>query len=303
MGFLFDALSSIFGYVLWFFFDAVSNYAVAITIFVVVFNILMFPLAIKRQKSMAKNAKIGIKQQEIRKKYEKNPKKYNEEIAKLYEKEGFNPMSGCLVTMLLPLFLWPSVYGAVTKPLQNVLHIPNEKVVAAVQVLPELESQSNRGYEQLKVVQHFSDVKDKLTMLNEKEYSQLEEYSNGFNFLGLDLLKSPNKSEFSAMLWLVPLFCFLSSALTAFISQKTMQNPAQNQGCMKYMPYMVMFIPAYWSYTIPAAVGIYWIANSLFAAFQAVILNKFYNTYTINAQEEAARAALLFEEESKVEKM
>ena len=140
-------------------------------------------------------------------------------------------------------------------------------------------------------------------MLNEKEYSQLEEYSNGFNFLGLDLLKSPNKSEFSAMLWLVPLFCFLSSALTAFISQKTMQNPAQNQGCMKYMPYMVMFIPAYWSYTIPAAVGIYWIANSLFAAFQAVILNKFYNIYTINAQEEAARAALLFEEESKVEKM
>ena len=71
MGFLFDALSSIFGYVLWFFFDAVSNYAVAITIFVVVFNILMFPLAIKRQKSMAKNAKIGIKQQGIRKKYEK----------------------------------------------------------------------------------------------------------------------------------------------------------------------------------------------------------------------------------------
>ena len=32
-------------------------------------------------------------------------------------------------------------------------------------------------------------------------------------------------------------------------------------------------------------------------------VNDIYNIYTINAQEEAARAALLFEEESKVEKM
>lgn len=302
MGFLFDTLGSLSGYILWFFFDAVSNYGIAITIFVILFNVLMFPFAIKRQKSMAKSSKMNVKLQELKKKYEKNPKKYNEEMAKLYEKEGFNPTSGCLF-MFLPLLLWSGIYGAITKPLQNVLHIPNEKVVAAVQVLPESESKSNQGYEQLKLVQHFSELKDKLTMLNEKEYSQLEEYSNGFNFLGLNLLRSPNKSEFSAMLWIVPVFCFLSSAFTAFISQKTMQNPVQNQGCMKYMPYAVMLIPVYWSYIIPAAVGIYWIVNSLFAAFQSVILNKFYNTYTINAQEEAARVARLLEEESKVEKI
>ena len=135
---IFDFLGSIFGYVLWFFFDAVSNYTVAILLFTVFINLLMFPIAIKRQKTMASNARMAEKQKELKKKYEKDMKKYNEELAKLYEKEGINPMSGCLSTMILPLILWSGIIGAINRPLQNTLHIPNEKISQAVEILPTL---------------------------------------------------------------------------------------------------------------------------------------------------------------------
>ncbi len=303
MGFLFDSLSSMFGYVLWFFFDAVSNYGLAITFFALVVNIIMFPLAIKRQKSMAGNARLAVKQQELRKKYEKNPKKYNEEVAKLYESEGINPMSGCFATMVVPLILWTGIFGAVTKPLQNTLHIDANKVSCAVSTLYENNQGENKipkNYEQLQIVRNFNEIKDKLTMFDKEEMSDIEEYSNGFNFLGINLLKTPKDSEFKDFLWVIPLLCFVSSAAAMFISQKMMGMQNTMQGCNKVLPYGMLLFTAYIAYTIPGAVGLYWVINSLFGAVQNIVLNKFYNVYTINAHDEAARAALLFEKESKM---
>lgn len=306
MGFLFDFLGSAFGYILWFFFDAVSNYGLAITLFTVVINILMFPLAIKRQKSMARNSRMAVKQQALKKKYEKDTKKYNEEVARLYEKEGANPMSGCFATMVLPLLLWGGIFGAITKPLQNTLHLPSEKVTQAVEVLqkaPELSGKISGGYEQLQIVRHFPQAKGLLTMFSSSELADIEEFSSGFNFMGLNLLNRPNAAEFSEMLWTIPVLCFLSSALAAYISQKIMQGQAQAQGCMKYMPYSTTIIMAYFSYTVPAAVGLYWIISTLLGAVQSMILNKYYNAYTMNAHDEASRLALLDIQETSVERV
>ena len=303
MGAIFDFLSSVFGYVLWFFFDVVSNYGLAITLFALVVNIIMFPLAIKRQKSMASNARLAAKQKELKKKYEKNPKKYNEEIAKLYESEGINPMSGCFATMVVPLILWTGIFGAVTKPLQNTLHIAPDKVSSAVSTYYENSGDENRTpgrYDQLQLVRNFDKIKDKLTMLDQKELESVEEYSHGFDLCGINLLKTPKDSEFSELLWLIPLLCFVASALAMYISQKMMGMQDSMQGCNKFLPYSMLLFTAYIAYTMPGAVGLYWVINSIFGIGQNIVLNKFYNNYTISAHDEAARAALLFEQESKI---
>jgi YidC/Oxa1 family membrane protein insertase len=255
---------------------------------------------------MAMNSRMAVKQQALKKKYEKDVKKYNEEVARLYEREGINPMSGCFVTMVLPLVLWSGVYGAITKPLQNTLHIAAEKVVQAVEVLravPELSGKIGGGYEQLQIVRHFSQVKDYLTMFSSSELKNIEEYSSGFNFMGLNLLNRPNAAPLSEMLWLIPLFCFLSSVLVMYLGQKMTGTQSQAQGCMKYMPYTLLVFTAYISYTIPAAVGLYWIINALFGAVQSVVLNKYYNIFTMNAKDEAARLARLNIQEASVERI
>lgn len=305
MGVIFDFLGSVFGYVIWFFFDAVSNYALAITVFTLIVNAILFPIVVKRQRSMSQNAYVSEKQAELKKKYEKNPKKYNEEVAKLYEQEGFNPLSGCL-PMFIPLLLLSGIIGAINKPLQNTLHIPQEKIVQAVEVLPtvpELEGKVSKGYEELQVIKYFPEVKDKLTMMNEDELADIEEYSSGFNFCGIDLLKKPNESKFSDMLWVIPVLCFVGSVASAIIKQKS--NPQNNQmpGCGKYLPYVSFLVIAWYSSTVPGAIGFYWVISSGIGVIQSLILNKYYNKYTINAKDEAARCAWLELQESKVKKI
>lgn len=302
MGFIFDLVGNISGYVLWFFFDAVSNYAVAITLFSVFVNLVMLPFTIKRQKSMAMSGRLSAKQAELRKRYEKDPKKYNEEVAKLYEKEGFNPAGGCL-PMFMPLLLLGGIYTAITKPLQNTLHISAEKVHQAVSILPsipELSGKISKGFEQLQLVRHFEDISDHLTMFDANELADIKEYSGGFDLFGMNLLNRPSGSHFSEMLWIIPILCFVVSVFGLYLSQKV--NSAQNQmnGCVKFIPYVGILFTTYISYTVPGAVGFYWFVNSAIGLIQSLVLNKYCNIQTINAKAEASRVALLEIQESKV---
>ena len=88
------------GYILWFFYIIVRNYGVAIILFTVVVKCLLFPFSIKQQKSMAAQSKMAAKQKELQARYGNDKMKYNEELQKLYEKEGISPMGGCLTTLL-----------------------------------------------------------------------------------------------------------------------------------------------------------------------------------------------------------
>lgn len=100
----FNFIGGIFGYILWGAFFLVKNFGIAIMIFTIIIKLIMFPLSVKQQKSMAANARFQAKQQEILKKYANNRQKANEESALLMQKEGASPYSGCLTSML-PLLL------------------------------------------------------------------------------------------------------------------------------------------------------------------------------------------------------
>ena len=292
LGFIVDFLGNIFGYLLWFFFDAVSNYAVAITLFALAVNLIMLPISIKRQKSLAFTSRMNAKQQELRKKYGKDPKKYQEEVALLYEKEGINPMNGCLSTMVLPLVLWSGIFGAISKPLQNALHIPSEKVSQAVSVL-KADGKITSGYEQLQIVRNFNDIKDYLNVFSPEEFADIEEYSHGFDLFGINLLSNPKTSSFSEMLWVIPLLCLISTILGIYITQKLSGAQNQMEGCAKFIPYGAALFTTYVSYSMPGAVGLYWFINGVINVIQTIILNKYFNIYTINAKNEASRFAML----------
>ncbi len=300
MGFIFDFLGGIFGHVLWFFYDLVGNYIIAVTLFALIVNILMFPIAIKRQKTMAKTAKLNEKQKELQKKYGKDRKKYEQEMVKLYQQDGANPFGGCFSTLLVPLLLSGGIFGAVTKPLQNTLHISQDKVqeaTALVASLPEAEGKFTSGYEQLQLVKMFDEIKPYLAMFSESELADLEEYSSGFGLFGLNLLNRPNKSSFNEMLWTIPLLTFIVSALSMYIMQRSSGMDKRVQGPMKFFPYMTFGIMAYFVYTIPAAVGVYWIINTLIGAIQGLIMNKYYSVAIMNAHDEAVRFAQIKEHE------
>ena len=90
----------------------VGNWGIAILVVTFLIRLLLFPLTAKSYVSMKKMQKLSPKMNAIRDKYKKaksdaaQRQKMNEELMKLYQSEGYNPMSGCLpIVLQLPILV------------------------------------------------------------------------------------------------------------------------------------------------------------------------------------------------------
>jgi YidC/Oxa1 family membrane protein insertase len=91
--------------ILTFFNSLVHNYGIAIILVTLVVKLLLFPLTKKSSEGTLRMQMIAPKIKELQAKYTDNPQKMNMEMANLYKKEGYNPLSGCLPMLLqLPIF-------------------------------------------------------------------------------------------------------------------------------------------------------------------------------------------------------
>ena len=302
---IFNFFGSIFGYLLWAAYYLVNNFGIAIIIFTLVFKIVLFPSSVKQQKSMAANAKLQAKQKALQEKYSNDKQKYNEELQKLYERENISPMSGCLTSLLLMVVML-GIYYAVVRPLTNVLHISKDAVAALseyVNTLPGISiNTSGSIYYQIDLLRIFNSISDHSAVkdiLTGDEIEKIQSLTGGFNVLGLDLLGTPK--VVGGWLLLIPILCLVTSVGTQIITMTMKGNPMANQqGCMKYMFIALPMFTAWIAYTVPAAVGFYWIWSTLFGFAQTLIMNKFYSPDQVNAKAEAAHIARLELEEKNV---
>ena len=101
----------------------VGNYGVAILLVTLAIRILLFPLMHKSYSSMKKMQKLQPKMNAIRDKYKKaksdaaQRQKMNEELMKLYQAEGYNPMSGCF-PILLQLPILVAFYNVLSRSIE-----------------------------------------------------------------------------------------------------------------------------------------------------------------------------------------
>ena len=121
------------GWILHFCYSLVQNYGLALVMFTVLARVILLPLSIKQQKGMVKMAMFRPKMEEIQKKYAKNPQKMNEELTNLYAREGYNPMSGCLPTLIQ----FPILFGLIDviyNPLTHLLRMDAATISNAVSI-------------------------------------------------------------------------------------------------------------------------------------------------------------------------
>ena len=235
---VFNFIGSIFGYILWAAFWVFQNFGVAIIVFTLIFRAILFPSSVKQQRSMAANASLQAKQKEIREKYANNKAKQNEEIQKLYEKEGVSPMSGC-ATSIFPMFIMLGIYYAVVRPLSNVIHLSAE-ALNQINMIPGVYVTQNSIYSEMNALKLFTNPDNVNMLLNQglpaNEIHEIHNLAGGFNFLGLDLLSIPKETGFTSFIIIIPILCLVTSLGSQLITMRMQGNPMQNQqGCMKYM--------------------------------------------------------------------
>ncbi|MDR0624413.1 MAG: membrane protein insertase YidC [Treponema sp.] len=103
-GFL-SPLEKILKWFLLLFYKLIPNYGIAIILLTLLVKVVFFPLTKKGSEATLRMQAISPKIKELQEKYKDNPQKMNAEMAELYKKEGYNPLSGCLPMLLqIPIF-------------------------------------------------------------------------------------------------------------------------------------------------------------------------------------------------------
>ena len=306
------------GFLLKLIFDLVQNYYIAIFLFVLLTRILLFPLSLKTQKGTADRARLAPRLEQIQKKYAKDQKKMQEKQMALYEKHGVSPTGGCM-PMLIQMLVLFGIISVIYSPIKHITSIPNNVVDASVNAIVATgkvdEKQFAQGsyYRELRMMQNLKDFKEpvilaignieengtKLYTQAEAEayYQEMVEFEGQFNFFGQNMLEQPwNEKKFAGInaLWLIPLISGITALFSSLLSmhytkQQMGGNQAQQQaqGCSNAMMFIMMpAMSLFIAFSVPGAVGIYWICSNLLALVQTFILNQIYNPAKIRAEAE-----------------
>ena len=304
-----EFICKIFSWPLVKFYELTGSYGISIIFFALLVNLLMTPFMAKSKKSMMHTTLIQPRIQELQRRHEGNPQKLNQEMQKLYQEEGINPMSGCIWS-LIPFPILIALYSVIRQPLTRMMFVA-EEVVTTLQdffvnqgwyTIPA----KTDAYMEIKLAdiahQHWDEVQTALA-------GQVDGLMNvDFGFLGLNLGQQPKWNFFlntdwsDASVWLPALGLFLIPFISAFLSWASMKisnmsNPpqaqnAQTEASMKSMTLMMPLMSIWICFVMPAAMGIYWIANSVFGIVRDFVLTKVYRKQLDKemAERDAARS-------------
>lgn len=287
------------------FYDLTNSYGVALILFTLVIKLIMLPFQMKSKKSMMRMSRVSGQMQDLQKRYAKNQAKFQEEMQKLYEEEGVNPMSGCLWSFL-PLPILMALYSIIRQPITHFMMLSKDVLQTVVQ------SVADAGVDLTNIV-----MMDKVTgapalkdgLYQMAAYGQINLvkavqemglstpdgwFNVNYKFLGLDLTATPWEYIKSfTFTWavigviLIPILAGLSQFVFSKLTMKTQpQADAAGGASMKSMMYMMPLMSVYIAFIMPAALGVYWIAQSVFSLIQEAILNKTFSA-KLSEEEEA----------------
>ena len=308
-----EIIAKPFGMLLLWFYNLVGNYGIAIFLFTVVVKLIMLPFQYKSQKGMMRMQALNPQIQELQKRHEGNQQRLQQEISKLYKEEKVNPMSGCL-WMLIPYPILIALYYAIRYPLTTMMGVSAELIAEGGAIYAKLGelgfdfSSTSAAYIQLRESQFIS--------AHFAEFQPLSErlVNINYSFLGLNLADTPTLFFWNSGISWASIGLFLIPVVSAFLSWLQMKlgqatNPStagagasaqQSQQSMKTMNLMMPLMSLWICFSMPAAMGIYWIFTSLLAIVQSLILNKHFAQ--ILAAETAEREARQRERQAELDR-
>ena len=263
------------------FYSLTGSYGLALILFTLVVKLVILPFQLKGKKSMLRMSRMQGKIKDIQTRYANNRQRQQEEMANLYAQEGVNPMSGCLWSFL-PFPILIALYAIIRQPLRYLMGLSVDTISAITDAATKLgytvaEGGQAAAYEQIYLA--------KFVHQNWESFNgQFDGLINlDYNFLGMDLASQGSTlfKQITTGGWpvigvlLLPVIATALQFLMTLISMKSSGNTAGAQG--KMMMYLMPLMTLWMGYILPAALCVYWIANTAFSVIQEQVLNKRFN--------------------------
>jgi len=228
------------------FYHLTGAYWSSIIIFTIIINIVLFPLQVKQQQSMAKQSVVKPKIDRLKEKCGNDKRKLQQETMALYQKENVSMAGGCLPSLLqivVLMIVYQGIYYCIgpSSPMPHVSHF-------------SLNPSQNAF-----VLFGYFDLTQKAV----------------FN---IDIAHAFTRE------WLIPIMACAAQFLSSIVNMRIMKatNPsAPNMGAMMYLfPLMSLFI----GFSFVTALGFYWTVSALVMLAKQLIVAKYYSVHKYTAE-------------------
>ena len=285
-----------------------GNIAIAIILFTLLVKLLMLPLTAKQSKMMKLNSIIGPEVRAIQNKY-KDKKgdqnamlKMQEETKAVYAKYGTSQMGGC-VQMLIQFPILLALYRVFQRiPMYvtslkalfiNILGDGGNGIMSAADYSDFMSNAFNTGT--LAKID-WSNVNDAVVAMNSfttEQWNLLKEHFTSYasviadnqtkitemnTFLGINVSQVPTLALNIAIL--IPILSGVTQYISVRVSQgKSNQDDSDNPAAasMKMMNIFMPIMSAFIAFSVPAGLGLYWIATAVIQTIIQICINRYYD--------------------------
>lgn len=272
---MFDAIATPLGYVMYFCYSIMHNYALAIVLFTIFTKFILFPVSLWVHKNGIKMVKMTPELNRIKIRYFGDKDRIADETQELYKKVKYNPFAG-LIPLVLQIVLLMGLIQVIYNPLTHLLHLEKGTIQDITQLVSEqtgIDPESASLQIQTVSAIQKADLKQQFLSLSDVSPEVYD------NIRGLDLVMAGlNLGEVpftvGGKLLLIPLLAALAAYILC-VSQNRM-NPLQAQqgkGGQAVTSVTSVGISLVLGFFVPAGVGFYWIFSNLFTILQQAILN------------------------------
>jgi YidC/Oxa1 family membrane protein insertase len=303
---LLDPLYIAFGWFMRILYEVIGNYGLVIIVFTIILRGLMIPMGIKQQKSTLKQQALQGEIAEIQRAYPNDKQKQSQMQMELYKKHGASPLSGCLPTILQLIIIWP-IFRIIQAPLQYIMNIPADKIKQIGVILRDMNLITQKQADAVA-----SSNIPIITQLNQNATALAKAVDGGLiklkqlidvDFLGINLGLTPTYqpsllfgAELSKYLPLliIPAIVLVTTLIQMKITRMTMPNrkkkaeakerekvnPARagqtpedrSESMMKSMNFIMPIFMLWTTFSMPAAMGLYWIIGNIMMILQSVLI-------------------------------
>lgn len=285
-----------------------GNIAIAIILFTLLVKLLMLPLTAKQSKMMKLNSIIGPEVRAIQNKY-KDKKgdqnamlKMQEETKAVYAKYGTSQMGGC-VQMLIQFPILLALYRVfqripmyVTSLKALFINILGDGGNGIMSAADYSDFMSNTFNTDTLAKIDWSNVNDAVVAMNSfttEQWNLLKEHFTSYasviadnqtkitemnTFLGINVSQVPTLALNIAIL--IPILSGVTQYISVRVSQgKSNQDDSDNPAAasMKMMNIFMPIMSAFIAFSVPAGLGLYWIATAVIQTIIQICINRYYD--------------------------
>lgn len=282
-----------------------GNIAIAIVLFTLLIKLLMMPLTVKQARMMKLNTLITPEVKAIQDKYKDKRGdqsamlKMQEETKAVYAKYGTSQMGGCL-QMLIQFPILMALYRVFQ---QIPLYVGQLKELF-VGIYNNISSTGNFADV---MSSHFSssvdwsNVDSAISTMNTFTAEQWDNLKNLFpafsdmiannqikitemnTFLGINVSQVPTFALNIAIL--IPILSGVTQYISLRVSQGKTQTDNDNPAAasMKMMSLFMPLMSAFIAFSVPAGLGLYWIATAVFQTIMQLMVNRHYDKIGVDA--------------------